>query len=106
MEDKDAVRNYRKMLKAIEEEAIEQMKSFADQFFGILETNELYVDDFSYKKDGVAGYFIKLQKGYTEDKIRGSRVLGCMEDASKWVGKTHKRRNEIIGWVERELIPL
>lgn len=106
LEDKDAVRNYRKMLKAIEEEALEQMKSFADQFFGILETNELYVDDFSYKKDGVAGYFIKLQKGNTEDKIKGSRVLGCMEDASKWVGKTHKRRKEIIGLVESELIPL
>ena len=106
LEDKDAVRNYRKMLKAIEEEAIEQMKSFADQFFGILETNELYVDDFSYKKDGVAGYFIKLQKGNTEDKIRGSRVVDCMEDASKWVGKTHKRRKEIIGLVESELIPL
>ena len=106
LEDKDAVRNYRKMLKAIEEEALEQMKSFADQFFGILETNELYVDDFSYKKDGVAGYFIKLQKGNTEDKIKGIRVLGCMEDASKWVGKTHKRRKEIIGLVESELIPL
>ena len=106
LEDKDAVRNYRKMLKAIEEEAIEQMKSFADQFFGILETNELYIDDFSYKKDGVAGYFIKLQKGNTEDKIKGSRVVGCMEDASKWVGKTHKRRKEIIGLVESELIPL
>ena len=106
LEDKDAVRNYRKMLKAIEEEALEQMKSFADQFFGILETNELYVDDFSYKKDGVAGYFIKLQKGNTEDKIKGSRVLGCMEDSSKWVGKTHKRKNEIIALAERELIPL
>ena len=106
LEDKDAVRNYRKMLKAIEEEALEQMKSFADQFFGILETNELYVDDFNYKKDGVAGYFIKLQKGNTEDKIKGSRVLGCMEDSSKWVGKTHKRRKEIIGLVESELIPL
>ena len=106
LEDKDAVRNYRKMLKAIEEEALEQMKSFADQFFGILETNELYVDDFSYKKDGVAGYFIKLQKGNTEDKIKGSRVLGCMEDASKWVGKTHKRKNEIIALAESELIPL
>ena len=106
LEDKDAVRNYRKMLKAIEEEALEQMKSFADQFFGILETNELYVDDFSYKKDGVAGYFIKLQKGNTEDKIKGSRVLGCMEDSSKWVGKTHKRKNEIIALAESELIPL
>lgn len=106
LEDKDAVRNYRKMLKAIEEEALEQMKSFADQFFGILETNELYVDDFSYKKDGVVGYFIKLQKGNTEDKIKGSRVLGCMEDSTKWVGKTHKRKNEIIALAERELIPL
>ena len=106
LQDKGAVRNYRKALKAIGEEAMEQMKAFGDQFFGILESNGLYVEDFSYKDSGVAGYFIKLQKGVTEEKIKGTRVTGCMDDASKWVGKTHKRRKEIIKLVEDELIPL
>ena len=106
LQNKDSVRNYRKLLKALEEEALEQMKGFSEQFFGILEENGLGVEDLSYKESGVAGYFIKLQKGQTDDKIKGTRVVGCMEDASKWTGKTHKRKNEIIALAENELIPL
>ena len=106
LEDRNAISNYRKKLKAMEEEALEQMKGFGDQFFGVLEENGLDVTDLSYKENGVAGYFIKLQKGSTEDKIKGTRVVGCMDDASKWTGKTHKRKDEIIALAERELIPL
>ena len=106
LQDPNCIRNYRKMLKAIEEEAHEQMKAFADQFFGILDMNGLSVADFSYKESGVAGYFIKLQKGTTSDEIKGTRVVDCMNDASKWTGKTHKRKAEIVALAERELIPL
>ena len=34
LEDKDCIKNYRKILNALEEEALEQMKGFAQQFFG------------------------------------------------------------------------
>ena len=106
LQDPNCIRNYRKMLKAIEEEALEQMKAFADQFFGILDMNGLSVADFSYKEGGVAGYFIKLQKGTTNDEIKGTRVVDCMNDPAKWTGKTHKRKAEIIALAEQELIPL
>ena len=106
LKNRDSVRNYRKLLKALEDEALEQMKGFGEQFFGILEENGLGVEDLSYKENGVAGYFIKLTKGTTDNKIKGTRVVGCMEDASKWTGKTHKRKNEIIALAENELIPL
>ena len=106
LQDPHCIKNYRKMLKAIEEEALEQMKSFGDQFFGILDMNGLSVADFSYKESGVAGYFIKLQKGTTNDEIKGTRVVDCMNDPSKWTGKTHKRKAEIIALAEQELIPL
>lgn len=106
LQDKDCIKNYRNTLKALEEEALEQMKGFGEQFFGLLEEHGLSVADFSYKENGVAGYFIKLQTGYTEDKIKGTRVTDCMNDASKWTGKTHKRKNEIIKLAEQELIPL
>ena len=106
LKDKDAVRNYRKMLKGMEAEAIDQMKSFGKQFLDVLDTNGLSVADFSYKENGVAGYFVKLQKGITEEKIKGTRVLDCMKDASKWTGKTHKRKDEIIQLVNKELLPL
>ena len=106
LQDKDCIKHYRKMLKALEEEALEQMKSFAEQFFGVLEENGLGVADLSYKENGVASYFIKLQAGTTDDKIVGTRVTDCMNDASKWCGKSHKQKNDIIALAERELIPL
>ena len=106
LQDKDCIKHYRKMLKALEEEALEQMKSFAEQFFGVLEENGLGVADLSYKENGVANYFIKLQAGTTDDKIVGTRVMDCMNDASKWCGKSHKQKNDIIALAERELIPL
>ena len=45
LEDKDCIKNYRRTLKALEEEASEQMKGFGEQFFGTLEINGLSVDD-------------------------------------------------------------
>ena len=106
LENPDCIPNYRKMLKALEKEAVEQLKGFGDQFFGILEEHEVDVTDLSYKESGVAGYFLKLQKGVTDDKIKGTRVIDCMNDAKKWTGKSHKRKDEIISLAERELIPL
>ena len=106
LETPDCIPNYRKMLKALEKEAVEQLKGFGDQFFGILEEHEVDVTDLSYKESGVAGYFLKLQKGVTDDKIKGTRVIDCMNDAKKWTGKSHKRKDEIISLAERELIPL
>ena len=106
LENPDCIPNYRRMLKALEKEAVEQLKGFGDQFFGILEEHEVDVTDLSYKESGVAGYFLKLQKGVTDDKIKGTRVIDCMNDAKKWTGKSHKRKDEIISLAERELIPL
>ena len=106
LETPDCIPNYRRMLKALEKEAVEQLKGFGDQFFGILEEHEVDVTDLSYKESGVAGYFLKLQKGVTDDKIKGTRVIDCMNDAKKWTGKSHKRKDEIISLAERELIPL
>ena len=106
LENPDCIPNYRRMLKALEKEAVEQLKGFGDQFFGILEEHKVDVTDLSYKESGVAGYFLKLQKGVTDDKIKGTRVIDCMNDAKKWTGKSHKRKDEIISLAERELIPL
>ena len=104
--DKDCIKNYRKVLNELKTEAVEQMKGFGQQFMDTLDMNGLSVADFSYKESGVAGYFLKLQAGNTANNILGTRVKDCMNDASKWVGKTHKRKNEITALVERELIPL
>ena len=106
LETKDAIRNYREKLKAMEEDALQQMKAFSEQFFGLLELNGLTVSDLSYKESGVSGYFIKLEKGNTDEKIAGTRVKECMNDATKWCGKNSPRKDEIILLANNELIPL
>ena len=54
LQDPNCIKNYRKTLKAIEEEALEQMKGFGEQFFGLLEEHNLSVDDLNRKKTGIA----------------------------------------------------
>ena len=106
LQDKDCIRNYQQVLKTLEREAVEQMKGFADQFFGILDSYQLSVSDFSYKESGVAGYFIKLRDGITINKIRGTRVTNCMGDPGKWASQNHDRYDEIVLLAQNELIPL
>ena len=63
LRDKDCIKNYRETLQAILEEVQEQMKGFADQFFGRLDTNGVKVEDLKNGSRGIASYFNKLQSG-------------------------------------------
>ena len=106
LEDKDCIKNYRYTLKALEEEAFEQMKGFGEQFFGILEINGLSVDDLNRKKNGIASYFNKLMEGKTSDDIRNQTVEKHLESAENWATKTCSNRDAVIALANSELIPL
>ena len=106
LQDKDCIQNYRKMLKAIEEEALEQMKGFGEQFFGLLDTYGLSVDDLNRKKTGIASYFNKLIEGNTADDIRNQTVEKHLENAENWATKTSVNRLAVIELAKKELIPL
>ena len=106
LEDKDCIKNYRRTLKALEEEASEQMKGFGEQFFGILEINGLSVDDLNRKKNGIASYFNKLMEGKTSDDIRNQTVEKHLESAENWATKTCSNRDAVIALANSELIPL
>ena len=106
LQDKDCILNYRKMLKAIEEEALEQMKGFGEQFFGLLDTYGLSVDDLNRKKTGIASYFNKLIEGNTADDIRNQTVEKHLENAENWATKTSVNRLAVIELAKKELIPL
>lgn len=106
LQDKDCIKNYRKTLQAIEKEALEQMKGFAEQFFGLLETSGVKVEDLKNGSRGIAGYFNKLSAGKLDDSIRNATVEKCLDCPDEWVKKTSPARNAIIEMAERELIPL
>jgi hypothetical protein len=106
LKDKDCIKHYRKMLKAIEEDALEQMKSFGEQFFGSLELHGLSVDDLNRKKTGIASYFSKLLRGETSDEIRNATVEKHLESEEQWATKSCPNRTIVVELAKKEWIPL
>lgn len=106
LEDKDCIKNYRKTLQAISDEASEQLKGFGDQFFGLLEEYGLSVDDLNRKKTGIASYFTKLMRGETGDDIHNATVDKHLESAENWATQKATNRLAVIELAEKELIPL
>ena len=107
LSDPTFIPDFRKRLKQKLEDALEIMKGFKEQFYGILETNGLSVENLSYGNSGIANYFNKLSIGELRDeKILGSRFGKYLADSESWVKKAAKGRDSIISLVESELRPL
>ena len=63
LQEKDCIKNYHHTLRDIEKEALEQMKGFGEQFFGLLDTYGLSVDDLNPDQEhGVAGITSTCQR--------------------------------------------
>ena len=84
---------YTTRLRELRQTALEQMKAFAQRFFDILDDEGLTVEDFSYGKTGVCGFFIKLSQGIIDEAIVGKRVTDCVGNPTKWYRNSHHRRN-------------
>lgn len=106
LEDKDCIKNYRETLKALEKEALEQMKGFGQQFFEVLEDHGLTSGDLANKQKGISSYFNKLMKGDIGKKTFNITAEKHLAEASNWVAKSHPQKEEIIELAETELMPL
>ena len=87
--------NYSQQLRDIRQQAADRMKALADRFFETIEAEGLTIDDFSYGKSGVCGFFLKLRDGMMDEGIVGKRIADSVGDASKWYKKSHPRRELI-----------
>ncbi len=87
------IRNYKN---TIQSDAKKAMDTIVD--------NGFTVDDFSYKKTGVAGFINNLANGLLKEP--GARVLNALEDAEKWYAAKHNSAAKIHSLVEKELQPL
>lgn len=106
LEDKNCIKNYRRTLQAIQQEAQEQMKGFSEQFVGVLEGYGLAPEDLKNGSRGIASYFNKLQQGDLSDKIRNATVEKCLASPEEWSTKTSPNRPTIINLAEQQFIPL
>ena len=105
-EEPNLIRDYRKELKELEQEAKEQMKGFTEQFLGVLEGHNLSPDDLSGKSRGIGSYFKKIANGILSDDVHNNTVDKCLSEAANWTSKTSPDRDLIISLAETELMPL
>ncbi len=98
---------YRDVLRDMETEALEQMKSFNDQFEGELEGHALTPADLKGGARGIGSYFRKLRDGKLSDKdVLNATLQNSLADAKNWATKTSSRKDDIIRLAETSLMPL
>lgn len=102
----DTIKEYRKILKALETDVLEQMKGFYDQFEGELDDHALTADDLKNGSRGIGSYFRKLNNGMLNSDIRNVTVEKCLEDAKNWATKTSPRCADIIALAQSSLMQI
>ena len=96
--------DYRKAIKSIEKEILNESHKCADRFFAIAESAGLTADDFYRKKTGIWGFFTKLKND--EFPVSNSYVNTCIdapEKISKSPTLSSTARQEIIALVEQAI---
>ena len=95
MEEPGFFDKYTTQLKELRTTAEERMKNLACDFFDTIKAEGLTIEDFSYGKSGICGFFLKLQDGIFDESIVGKRVVDSIGDPEKWCKKTHPRKELI-----------
>ena len=107
LKEPDIIKLYRNVLREMETEALEQMKSFYDQFEGELEGHALTPEDLKGGARGIGSYFRKLHDGRLSDKdVLNATLQNSLADAKNWATKTSSRKDDIICLAKTSLIPL
>lgn len=102
----DTIPQYRRLLESLRDEAQDVMNSFADQFFGVVESAGLQPEDLIRGKSGIMSYFKKLKEGKWDDGIRNATVEKCLQAAENWTSKSSAHRSQIVELASTELLPL
>ena len=97
------IRDYRKKLTILLNEALAEMSAFADRFDQALEQHS-HLNSGAIKNIG--SYFRKIRDGELTEKVRNATVEKCLEDERNWVAKTSPHYNEILALASSTLIPL
>lgn len=96
--------SFGKELKKLKSEFKNTLKNLGKKAVGIITQNGLSVEDFSYGKNGVAGYLLKISEGGTAEG--GKRAVDAAEDSEKWYTKKSEKRDEIHALAENKLQPV
>lgn len=103
----DVVRTYRNLLRAMQQEALEQMDAFGRRFEQELERHGLQPADLKGGARGIGSYFKKLRNGRLADKDVVNATLGnCLNDPEAWAARSSARHDDICTLAQATLMPL
>ena len=89
LQDTSLPKLYRDLLRATEQEALTQMKSYADRFEQALKEQNLSPDDLKNGKRGIGSYFRKLRDGRLTDKdVLTQTLANSLDSPEQWTSKT------------------
>ena len=98
--------SYSADLRQQQQDAQEKMRHYAQSFHQLLDKHHLTIDDFSNKKSGVCGIFLKIQDENYDASIITKRSMQGAETAEAWIAKSHPQRKSLLPVIEAEFIPL
>lgn len=104
--DPNLLKNYRRELRDLETQALEQMKGFYDQFDEELDGHALTPEDLKNGARGIGSYFRKLNNGNLADDIRNATVEKCLNSAAEWAAKSSPRREDILSLAKSSLMSI
>ena len=98
--------SYSTDLRRQQQKAQQKMQHYVQSFNQLLDRHHLTIDDFSNKKSGVCGIFLKLQDEKYDCSIVTKRSMQGVESSEVWIAKTHPRRISLLPIIEEEFMPL
>lgn len=101
--NRENLSEFNKELRQIKTSFENNLKKKAGELFNLIVQNGFDVDDFSYKKSGVAGYIQNTGNGTIKEP--GTRVLTACEEIKKWFAVKHNQAAELYSLVENSLQP-
>lgn len=101
-----AVEQYAKLLRICEQEALQEMAYFAQEFEEMLAAHRLSPEELKRGKTGISSYFNKLKEGKIGNDVRNQTVENCLDSAAEWGTKSKPRFTEIETLAVQKLIPL
>lgn len=104
LESTTLIKDLRSHLGKQREMSIRRIEQRATDFFDLIASRGLGVDDFANKEKGACSYYLKIRKGEYTTELKG-RVLTASQDANGWTTKTAPKKQEILALADSMLIP-
>ncbi len=99
--NKDFLKSYVDSMYAIMQRFESKMSEVGNEALALITNHNLEIDDFQYKKSGVAGYFARIAgKKDFDPKSRAREAIG---ETEKWYSKKSNKKDEISEAVENGL---